>query len=79
MEKENVGLENLSDIKRNLFGGKEEEEPREHLFEVKAADDDKKPTKSNSKRARKLIDEVKQEKIASKNELKATNSKKLLK
>lgn len=40
MEKENVGLENLSDIKRNLFGRNEGEEPQGHLFERKTVDDD---------------------------------------
>ena len=55
LEKENVGLENLSDIKRNLFGRDEAQEPEEPLFEKKPAGSDKRPAESNTKRAQKLI------------------------
>ena len=78
-EKENQGLDNLSDIKRNLFGGSEEEGQQEHLFERKTVCDDKRPTKGNTKRTKKLINDIKQEKIASESKSKAAASKKLLK
>lgn len=55
MEKENIGLDNLSDIKRNLFGSKEGEEPQGHLHEREIGIDDRKQSKSNTKRAKKLI------------------------
>ena len=78
-EKEYQDLDNLSDIKRNFFGVSEKEEQQEHLFERKIACADKKPTKGSTKRTKKLINDIKQEKIASKSESKAAASKKLLK